>query len=450
MAAFVLVLLTYYLFNWAVVDKDNILDAHDLYYHYKLVDSWGDVKDTTQISVDLKNLQIMGSVYYNRVDTMCTDDYTFNSDKERLATYWSNHNLRFSLCDYISYQDSKNIEDLHGVVVPAHVSFGDVIIDNAVYPATAVEHNNLKFILVVDYIYPSEWLTFSPIIFLSFVLMLFLFLIVRRFLKPINLMQDRILALEDGDLDSQITIIGRDELALLSKNFNSMVEEIKNLLSQKERLLSDVSHEIRTPLSKIRLLMAMEPTKNKVQKVNNQIDYLDSMVTNILISDKLSMPYSTLDLENIKMSNLINQAKDLTKHNNIIIDIEENIIICCDVVKMSIVIKNLLDNAFKYAGDSNVTIKTYHKKDVICIDVIDEGPGIADDLLTNITQSYVRGDNLKKSGFGLGLNICSKVMVAHSGNINVTNNKHQGACFSISWNSNNLKREILHAKKQLK
>ena len=107
--------------------------------------------------------------------------------------------------------------------------------------------------------------------------------------------------------------------------------------------------------------MAMDPTKDKVQKVNNQIDYLDSMVTNILISDKLSMPYSTLDLENIKISNLINQAKDLTKHNNIIIDVEENNIICCDVVKMSIVIKNLLDNAFKYAADSNVTIKTYHK-----------------------------------------------------------------------------------------
>ena len=45
-----------------------------------------------------------------------------------------------------------------------------------------------------------------------------------------------------------------------------------------------------------------------------------------------------------------------------------------------------------------MTIKTYHKKDMICIDVIDEGPGISDDLLTNITQSYVRGDNLKKSG----------------------------------------------------
>ena len=135
--------------------------------------------------------------------------------------------------------------------------------------------------------------------------------------------------------------------------------------------------------------MAMEPTKDKVDKVNNQIDYLDSMVTNILISDKLSMPYSSLDLENIKIRNLINQAKDLTKHDNIIINIEKNLLVCCDAVKISIVIKNLLDNAFKYAAGSPVTIKTYNQKGLVYIDVIDEGPGIADNLLTNITQSYV-------------------------------------------------------------
>jgi len=446
-AAFVLVFLTYYLFNWAVVDKDNILDAHDLYYHYQLVDSWGNVQDTAQIAADLKNLQILGSIYYHHADSICTDDYIFDPSKEQLATYWGNHNLRFSLCNYISYQDSENMKNLHGVTTPAHVSFGEVMIDNEFYPATAVEYNNFKFLLVVDYIYPSEWVTFSPIIFLSFIIMFLLFLIVSRFLRPINLMQQRIIALEDGDLDSKIKIISRDELALLSNNFNSMIGEIKNLLNQKERLLSDVSHEIRTPLSKIRLLLAMEPTKEKVHKVNNQIDYLDSMVTNILISDKLSMPYSSLDLEKIKINHLINQAQDLTKHDNIVVKIEKNILICCDAVKISIVIKNLLDNAYKYAGNSPVTIKTYNKKDIIFIDVVDEGPGIEDELLANITHSYVRGANLNKSGFGLGLNICSKVMAAHKGNINITNNKNKGACFSIFWNSEHLKGNLINAKK---
>ena len=47
--------------------------------------------------------------------------------------------------------------------------------------------------------------------------------------------------LKKGDLSSKVTVRGNDELAVLTKNFNEMVEEIKDLLKQKERLLSDVN-----------------------------------------------------------------------------------------------------------------------------------------------------------------------------------------------------------------
>ena len=64
-------------------------------------------------------------------------------------------------------------------------------------------------------------------------------------------MQKRIIDLEKGDLDSKIKIKGKDELAVLSQNFNNLTSEIKHLLKQKDRLLSEVSHEFRTPLAKI-------------------------------------------------------------------------------------------------------------------------------------------------------------------------------------------------------
>ncbi len=86
-----------------------------------------------------------------------------------------------------------------------------------------------------------------------------LYLITRRFLRPISLIDKRIVALEKGDLDSTLPVVGGDELAVLSRNFNTMVGEIKNLLRQKDRLLSDVSHELRTPLAKIRLMLALMP-----------------------------------------------------------------------------------------------------------------------------------------------------------------------------------------------
>ena len=63
LAAAILVSLTYYvLFYWAVFDKDNILDVHDAYFHYKFVDSWGSSLDTVAIGQELESLQLMGII----------------------------------------------------------------------------------------------------------------------------------------------------------------------------------------------------------------------------------------------------------------------------------------------------------------------------------------------------------------------------------------------------
>ena len=216
-------------------------------------------------------------------------------------------------------------------------------------------------------------------------------------------------------------------------------------------MLSDVSHEIRTPLSKMRLLLAMEPTADKIEKMELQIEYLDSIVTNILISDKLSAPYSQLDIEKIDVVNLVKQAIDLSKHNNVNIQIEEPFAVFCDVVKMSIVIKNLLDNALKYANNKDgVIVKASLSKNLVIISCIDFGPGIEEKLLETITAPFVRGENLKKSGFGLGLSICKKILNSHGGNLQVSNNKDKGACFLVQWDTLSMLNKLQNAKKQLK
>ena len=106
------------------------------------------------------------------------------------------------------------------MVFPELVSFGDIYIGDRIYPASVVENDPWQVLLVVDYAYPNEWVTFLPIMLLSLLFMFLLYLVIWKFLQPISLMQNRIVALEAGDLDSQIHVIGNDELALLSQNFN--------------------------------------------------------------------------------------------------------------------------------------------------------------------------------------------------------------------------------------
>ena len=443
LSASLLVVLTYYVINWSVVDKDDVLDLHDAYYHYKFIETWGDMSDTTKIQEELENLQITATIYSINADTLCTEDYSWDQGLEKNLIYWTNAAGQFSLCDYISYQGSERLSDVHNITFPGYVSFGDVWIGEELFPATVIERGQYQVLLIItDYVYPSEWVTFAPVVVLLFIFMFLLYLLLRHFLRPITLMQNRIFALESGDLDSKIDIIGQDELALLSKNFNTLISEIKKLLKQKERLLADVSHELRTPLAKMRLLSEIDNPSEKMDRINKQIDTLDSMITNILISDKLAAPYSNLNIEKITMANLLQQGLDLSKNKNVEINTKTKLNVYCDVVKISIVLKNLLDNADKYApSDSPVYITYIENEGLVQINVIDSGPGIPKGLIDKIMQPYVRGQNLQKSGFGLGLSICKRVMGAHKGTIAAVNNNKKGATFSLQWNNTEMNKK---------
>jgi two-component system OmpR family sensor kinase len=276
---------------------------------------------------------------------------------------------------------------------------------------------------------------FYPFVILALVSFLLLFLTIRQFLRPIVYIEKRIIALEGGDLDSELPISGHDELAVLSANFNTMVKEIKNLLKQKERLLSDVSHELRTPLAKIRLMLALMPEHKKVTDVDKQIKVLDSLITNILLSDQMASPYSNLNIKKTTISKLIEQAVELTFVESVYVDYTIEKIdpeVSVDAVKMSIAIKNLIENAYKYSG-SDEKIKIYINQDSKHVTVLvkDRGPGLEIALLENITKAFVRGSNQTVPGFGLGLSICYKVMKAHLGKLDIKNNPRGGASFTL-------------------
>jgi len=420
-----IILANLWVFDWSYTGRDDILDAHDAYYYNELISSWGSAPNMKIGLEKLNNLHIKCSIYYNDNDSLCMND---------TLIYWSNHSNPIMLCDYLSYSDTRGFSEIHNIEYSNYVSFGDIKLDNLIAQATLVESDDYKYLLTLD-IPPQYSPSFYPFVILALVSFLLLFLTIRQFLRPIAYIEKRIIALERGDLDSELPILGYDELAVLSANFNTMVKEIKNLLKQKERLLSDVSHELRTPLAKIRLMLALMPEHKKVTDVDKQIKVLDSLITNILLSDQMSSPYSNLNIKKTTISRLIEQAVELTFVDSVYVDYTIEKIdpeVSVDAVKMSIAIKNLIENAYKYS-DSDEKIKIYINQDskYVTILVKDRGPGLEIALLENITKAFVRGSNQTVPGFGLGLSICYKVMKAHLGKLDIKNNPKGGASFTL-------------------
>ena len=162
--------------------------------------------------------------------------------------------------------------------------------------------------------------------------------------------------------------------------------------------------------------------EDKINKIDKQVDYLDTIIKNVLVLDTLDAPYANLNIETISIEDLVIQAIDLSKKKNVkIININKKKVLC-DVVKLSIVIRNLLDNARKYAPSKRpVEIDSKIQNEKVFISVRDFGPGVDEELLKNITKAYVRGRDRSKPGFGLGLSICKKVMDSHNGSLKIEN-----------------------------
>ena len=263
---------------------------------------------------------------------------------------------------------------------------------------------------------------------------------IRIRLRPIQLMKRRLQDLERGDLESKIKIMGTDELAELSVSFNRLISEIKDLIDKKHRLLLDVSHELKSPLARMLLLIEMIPPENKqTEELKEEIQFLNDMISNLLLTDKLDVPYSQLNLEKINHLDFLNKIvaffnQDQQQKINIMTNVSHDSAFFIDETKMIICIKNIIQNAFKYANtDRGVDINVSQKGDCYYIGIQDYGPGIKDQDKEHVFESFYRSKSTSSiSGFGLGLAISKKIIKAHNGAIDINTDLNCGTEFILT------------------
>jgi signal transduction histidine kinase len=304
-------------------------------------------------------------------------------------------------------------------------------------PVTVVDNGRYLFYLVIDYIPPSELNNLIIAFILAIVFIIGLYLFIRRYLKPVQLMKNRIEALEAGDLKSKIDIIGEDELADLSYSMNQLIEDINTLLENKHQLLLEVSHELRSPLARMQLLIAMMPDHKNLTKLKEEVEFLEGMIGNLLLSDRLSLPYSKLDLQKFSTQDILGKVMDMFPSNRDRVKIENKIpdeLVYIDETKFSLALRNLLDNAFKYS-------KLQEKADIELIvvkngdiefQVKDSGIGISKIDIKKLTEPFFQANQtVSTKGFGLGLTICKKIIESHKGHLSIESEPEKGSIFIL-------------------
>ena len=430
-------------------EQDMVIEYQNIVLYQIMAERWNATHNQKEIIVeDLERIHLSAYVaeYKDQNNNKALD---FKVDS--LIGLWTyKQNIEnFNYLDYQSVGDKDFIADSLRLVQTKETPYASYgFFGEKQIPAIFLEFPNknnqhiIAYWLILDYPLPRDidWTTIIlPIVI---ILMLILsFLSIRTFLAPIQEIKKHVKNLKKGTLNSKIPITTNDELGELSVTINKMTEDLGVLVNQKQNLLIDVSHELKTPLTRLKLIVAnMKINATEAKDLNKEINFLQDMISNMLLSDKLSTPYiEDLEKKEITLGRLIQNTCDMfyqiEKKLRIINHNKINPTLLVDNYKMSLAIKNLIDNALKY-GDSNklIELSFIEEKNKIKISVKDFGMGILKEQINEISKPLYRGSVAKqkqKSGFGLGLAITKKIVEAHKGELIINSNQKIGSEFVI-------------------
>ncbi|PVZ68379.1 ATP-binding protein [Pelagibaculum spongiae] len=243
-----------------------------------------------------------------------------------------------------------------------------------------------------------------------------------------------------GNFTTRVSEKSRHKVGKLNLHFNQMAQQIEQLIASHKQLTNMVAHELRSPIFRLQLqveLLAESPqqqTEQRIQSLEEDLYLLQDLVDEFLQYNRLERPDQKIDLTVISLAELIQPVIQTIDSQIIKIHYSTNANseakITVDKNKTQRILKNLLENAQKYA-DNSILLSTNIINSRLIITVEDDGIGIDPSNFDKIFQPFCKLD--KKSGYGLGLAICQRLLQISNGEIKAgTSSSLGGACFTIS------------------
>lgn len=276
----------------------------------------------------------------------------------------------------------------------------------------SLQHPRFDLLLLDKQVITLPWqLLIGYVLSLLFLLGLYFWL--TRSLKPLKTLQKQIQKVAEGDLSVSVKSDKRDEIAQVSNAFDDALRKLESLINSRQLFLRTIMHELKTPIGKGKILNAFLEDDRLKEGYEGVFDRLELLLGEFSkIEQMLSSNYE-LHLANYNAKDLVEQAlelmimdeEELSKQVEIIQ--EAPLQIHTDFTLFPLALKNLIDNAIKYAPDHKVEIVI--KKEGISIR--NNGPQFTENIESYFKPFYRKdGRDGKREGLGLGLYIVHNIM----------------------------------------
>lgn len=284
-----------------------------------------------------------------------------------------------------------------------------------------------------------HWRMGIPILLLLLVLML-LHHATQRLLSPIKILKSGAERIGQGNLDHRVNIQRKDELGELANSFNSMADDIQQMLESKRQLLLAISHELRSPLTRTKLLVEMLEDEKQREELGREVKEMQQLIEELLETERLSSRHRILNREETPLvaltQNLINES---FSGSHIDLSLPGQELTCLlDPVRIKLLFKNLIGNALQHSGNHSSPPQVELKQEAggISFRVKDFGRGIDEEHLPFLTEPFYRVDPARQhqtGSYGLGLYLCRMLAEAHDGSLEVTSRKGMGSEVAVRF-----------------
>jgi signal transduction histidine kinase len=239
------------------------------------------------------------------------------------------------------------------------------------------------------------------------------------------------------------------EKSLARKRLKEEVASLKRLDRFKSNFLSLISHKLRTPITSISLFLQNvekgvydlgdEVFRNNIKLVNNEIEYLGRLVSDLLSFSQVMEGHEGLNLEPCDLKSILTEIVNEPQRKE---GIETEFRLSSlplqhlDRGKITFAFQQIIENAYKFTGETGrVSITLCSTGDAVQVVVTDTGIGIPRQELSKVFEKFYQADPDNAGqvrGFGLGLFYAREFVRQHGGSINIDSEPQRGSTVTVT------------------
>ena len=272
---------------------------------------------------------------------------------------------------------------------------------------------------------------------LASIVLLLNYFMVNKLLDPVRLLRKGAERIRLGDLSFRVKSSRQDELGELTDSINHMADSLQSMLEAKRQLLLAISHELRTPITKAKLRLEFMPESDEKDQLKEDIQEIELLITDLIEAERLNEGHAVLNAEPTPIVAFVEGVCEQFESYAGGIELElptEDREIVIDNLRVRLLITNLVNNAIRHGEGNPIVVRVNLSENFAHLEVEDNGEGIAEEHLLQISEPFYRADSSRQrntGGFGLGLYLCRLIVKAHGGELIIQSQLGEGTRIKV-------------------